>query len=53
MQHESHISDEPNIGVGVRIVAILLVLIVIGAIVAYVVFGSGMWNPPPVQHSAY
>lgn len=42
MEHESHISDEPEVGAGMKIIAIVAVLIVIGLVGAYVVYGSGM-----------
>jgi hypothetical protein len=51
MQHESHIED-PNVGTTSKFIALLVVVLGLVAIGAYVVYGSGMWNPPPAK-SAY
>jgi hypothetical protein len=51
MQHESHIADA-GIGALPKLLAILAVVVGLCAIGAYVVYGSGMWNPP-VAHSPY
>jgi hypothetical protein len=51
MEHETHIS-EANAGTMPKIIAIVAMLVVLCAAGAYVVYGSGMWNPPPA-HSAY
>ncbi|HWY63353.1 MAG TPA: hypothetical protein VNW15_15735 [Rhizomicrobium sp.] len=51
MQHESHISEASS-GAMPKIIAIVAMLVVLCAAGAYVVYGSGMWNPPPA-HSDY
>jgi hypothetical protein len=51
MQHESHIS-EANTGALPKIIALIVIVVGLCAIGAYVVYGSGMWNPPPA-HSDY
>ena len=51
MQHESHIS-EANVGALPKLIAVLAVVVGLCAIGAYVVYGSGMWNPPQA-HQAY
>ena len=50
MQHETYIK-ESNAGALPKFIAVLAVLLVAFAAGAYVVYGSGMWNPPPaVSH---
>ena len=51
MQHESHIS-EANTGALPKIIAAAVIVLGLCAVGLYVVYGSGMWNPPPAQ-SAY
>jgi hypothetical protein len=51
MQHESHIA-EANIGTLPKLVAVAVVILGLCAVGAYVVYGSGMWNPPAAK-SAY
>jgi hypothetical protein len=51
MQHESHIS-EAGVGALPKLIAVLAIVVGLCAIGAYVVYGSGMWNPP-VAHSSY
>ena len=52
MQHgEFHIS-EASVGTLPKLIAVLAVVVGLCAIGAYVVYGSGMWNPP-VAHSSY
>ena len=51
MQHESHIADA-GVGALPKLLAILAVVAGLCAIGAYVVYGSGMWNPP-IAHSPY
>ena len=51
MQHESHI-EEPKAGAAAKLIALLVVVLGLVAVGAYVVYGSGMWNPPPAK-SAY
>jgi hypothetical protein len=48
MQHESHIA-ESNSGTLPKLIAVLVVLLGLAAIGAYVVYGSGMWNPPQAK----
>ncbi len=48
MEHEAHIA-EPDIGTLPKILAVLAIVVGLGAIGAYVVYGSGMWNPPVAQ----
>ena len=49
MQHESHVGAEPNTGAAAKLIAVLVVVLGLAAIGAYVVYGSGMWNPPPAK----
>ena len=51
MQHESHI-PEAEIGAVPKLIAVLAIVVGLLAIGAYVVYGSGMWAPPPAK-SAY
>ena len=51
MQHESHIA-ESNTGAIAKLIALLVVVLGLVAVGAYVVYGSGMWNPTPAK-SAY
>ena len=51
MQHDHYIA-ESNVGTLPKIIAILAVVLGLCAIGAFVVYGSGMWNPP-VAHSSY
>ncbi|HEV7960686.1 MAG TPA: hypothetical protein VGP01_06610 [Rhizomicrobium sp.] len=51
MQHQTYIDDKADSNFKTKIIAILLVVAAIAAIGWYVVYGSGMWNPP-VQHTA-
>ena len=51
MQHESHIA-ELNTGAVPKLIALLVVVLGLAAVGAYVVYGSGMWNPLPAK-SAY
>jgi hypothetical protein len=48
MQHDYHLAEE-NTGAMTRVIAIVVMLVGLCAIGAYVVYGSGMWNPPPAQ----
>jgi hypothetical protein len=50
MQHQSHIA-EPSVGAMPKLIAVLAVVLGLCAIGAYVVYGSGMWNPPTAQSS--
>jgi hypothetical protein len=51
MQHESHIA-EANVGALPRLIAVAVLIVGLLAVGVYVVYGSGMWNPP-VAHSTY
>lgn len=51
MQHISPI-EEPNVGALPKLIAVIAVVVGLLAVGAYVVYGSGMWNPPPAK-SAY
>ena len=51
MQHISPI-QESNVGAVSKLIAVLAVVVGLAAIGAGVVYGSGMWNPPPAK-SAY
>jgi len=51
MEHQSHISDKSDISPLARIIAAIVVLAVIFAGGAYIVYGSGLWNPQ-VQHQS-
>jgi hypothetical protein len=51
MQHISPI-QESNVGAAQKLIAVLIVVLGLAAIGAAVVYGSGMWNPPPAK-SAY
>ena len=51
MQHESHIA-ESNTGAVPKLIAILVMVLGLAMVGAYVVYGSGMWNPAPAK-SAY
>jgi hypothetical protein len=51
MEHDIHIDDEPVISMGTKLVAALVVIVALCCSGAYVVYGSGMWNPAP-QHDA-
>jgi hypothetical protein len=51
MQHETHIA-ESNSGAVSKLIALLVIVLGLAVVGAYVVFGSGMWNPPPAK-SAY
>ena len=50
MQHQTYIDDKADSDIKTKIIAVLLVVAAIAAIGVYVVYGSGMWNPP-VQHT--
>lgn len=50
MQHETHISDHSEVGMGARLFAAAMIVIALCAIGAYVVYGSGMWAPV-AQHT--
>ena len=51
MEHQSPIA-EANTGALPKIIAVVAIVVGLAAIGAYVVYGSGMWNPPQA-HSAY
>jgi hypothetical protein len=51
MDHQTPIS-EANTGALSKIIAIVAIVVGLACIGAYVVYGSGMWNPPQA-HSAY
>lgn len=51
MEHLTPI-EETNTSTLPRLIAVLAILVGLAAIGAYVVYGSGMWNPPPA-HTAY
>jgi hypothetical protein len=51
MDHQTPIT-EANTGTMPKILAVLAIVVGLAAIGAYVVYGSGMWNPPQA-HSAY
>ncbi len=51
MQHESHLDDKSDLGALPKIIAVLAVVAGLAAIGAYVVYGSGMWNPPVAKTS--
>jgi hypothetical protein len=51
MEHLTPIS-EANSGTLPKILAIVAIVVGLAAIGAYVVYGSGMWNPPQA-HSDY
>lgn len=51
MEHEPHISEKADISPFARIITIIGILAIICAGGAYLVYGSGLWNPQ-VQHSS-
>jgi hypothetical protein len=51
MEHQTHISEKSDISPVARIVAAIAILAVICAGGAYLVYGSGLWNPQ-VQHTS-
>ena len=51
MEHEQHISDKDEVGMGGKLLAGIVVLVLLAAIGGYVVYGSGMWNPP-IAHTS-
>jgi hypothetical protein len=51
MQHISPIA-ESNGGALPKLIAVIAIVVGLAAVGAYVVYGSGMWNPPPAK-SAY
>jgi hypothetical protein len=48
MQHMSRI-EEANVGAVPKIIAALVVILGLAAVGAFVVYGSGMWNPAPAK----
>lgn len=50
MEHQTHISEKSDLSPLARVIAIIGVLALICAGGAYVVYGSGLWNPQ-VQHT--
>jgi hypothetical protein len=48
MQHESHIAESKS-GALSKFIAVLVVVLGLAAVGAYVVYGSGMWNPPQAK----
>jgi hypothetical protein len=53
LEHYAHISDKSDQSIGVKLLAVLLVVLAIAALGGYVVYGSGMWNPVPQQKADY
>ena len=51
MQHQTPIAESDG-SMLPKIIAVLAVVIGLAAIGAFVVYGSGMWNPPQA-HSTY
>ncbi|HWC63950.1 MAG TPA: hypothetical protein VG501_10035 [Rhizomicrobium sp.] len=51
MEHQTPI-NEANTGALPKLIAVIAIVVGLAAIGAYVVYGSGMWNPPPAK-SAY
>lgn len=52
MEHEAHLSEDVDRGgMTAKIVALAAILAIFVGIGVYMVYGSGMWNPP-VTHSA-
>ena len=51
MEHLKPI-NEANTGTMSKLIAVIAIVVGLAAIGAYVVYGSGMWNPPPAK-SAY
>jgi hypothetical protein len=51
MEHQTPI-EEATSGTMPKLIAVLAILVGLAALGAYVVYGSGMWNPPPA-HTAY
>ena len=45
MEHEPHISEKSDLSASARLLTILAILAVIVGTGAYVVYGSGLWNP--------
>lgn len=45
MEHQEHISDKSDLSPFARIIAAVGILVVICAGGAYLVYGSGLWNP--------
>jgi hypothetical protein len=50
MEHQTHISEKPDISPVARIVAAVAILVVICGGGAYLIYDSGLWNPQ-VQHT--
>jgi hypothetical protein len=50
MEHQEHISDKSDMSPVTRILALVGILAIIAAGGAYLVYGSGLWNPQ-VQHA--
>jgi hypothetical protein len=51
MEHQEHISEKSDISPFARIIAAIAILAVLAGGGAYLVYGSGLWNPQ-VQHSS-
>ena len=50
MEHQTHISDKSDLSPMAKLIAAIGILAMILAGGAYLVYGSGLWNPQ-VQHS--
>jgi hypothetical protein len=53
MMHPTHIEETSDFGAATKVAAILIVLALLCGVGAYVVYGSGMWAPQPVQTTNY
>jgi hypothetical protein len=53
MEHEVHLNEDVDRGgMAFKIVALVVILAIFVGIGVYMVYGSGMWNPPSVTHPA-
>ena len=51
MEHEVHLSDDVDRGgMTAKIIAVVIILAILAGGGAYMVYGSGMWNPAWVSH---
>ena len=50
MEHQTHISDKSDLSPTAKLIAAIAILAAICAGGAYLVYGSGLWNPQ-VQHT--
>jgi hypothetical protein len=53
MEHEAHLSEDVDRGgMATKLIALAVIVALIIGTGVYLVYGSGMWNPPSVTHPA-